>query len=67
MTTPLIPRSIVSVISLALTVLLLWHVYADVNNDAYDGWKTTFGLMAMVLFTLGYDINKWRGNGGTPS
>lgn len=62
---PLIPSPIVAVIAVAITAMLLWHIWYDASHAPYDGGKTTILLGAIVLFTLGFDIGKWFRGGGS--
>lgn len=61
---PMVPRPAVTLIALAVTAALLWHIYYDASHADYDGGKTTILLGAIVLFTLGFDIGKWFRPGG---
>lgn len=62
---PMVPRPVVTVIALAVTGLMMWHIYFDATHEPYDGGKVTILLGAIVFFTLGFDVSKWFRGGGS--
>lgn len=62
--TPLVPRPVVGLIAVLLTLGLLGYVFTSVLQDKEVDWRVTFGLMGMILFTLGADPKTWPWGGG---
>lgn len=62
--TPLVPRPIVTVIALLVSVTLVAHIAYDAIDKSYEGWRVTGALGLLVFFVLGGDVSKWLRRGG---
>lgn len=61
---PLVPRPVVGLIAIMLTLALIGYVFTTLLIDKELDWRVTFGLMGMIMFTLGADPKIWPGGGG---
>jgi hypothetical protein len=62
--TPLVPRPVVTVIALLVSITLVAHIAYDAIDKTYDGWRVTGALGLLVFFVLGGDVSKWLRRGG---
>lgn len=61
---PLVPRPVVTVIALLVSVTLVAHIAYDAIDKTYEGWRVTGALGLLVFFVLGGDVSKWLRRGG---